>query len=78
MLTRVEAEPLPNTRASDGLRRAEMDLEILYEARPVGLNQSLNDADEVRDRHSRWGPLQVDLRSRTRRDRLSRAHHRHH
>jgi len=28
--TLVEAEPLPNARASDGLRPAEMDLEILY------------------------------------------------
>jgi hypothetical protein len=52
--TRVEAEPLPNARASDGVRRAEMDLEILYEARLVGLNHSLYDAGEVRDRIAIW------------------------
>jgi hypothetical protein len=52
--TRVEAEPLPNARASDGVQRAEMDLEILYEARLVGLNHSLYDAGEVRDRIAIW------------------------
>jgi hypothetical protein len=52
--TLVEAEPLPNARAPDGLRRAEMDLEILYNARPAGLNHSLYDAPEVRDRIAAW------------------------
>ena len=41
--TIVEAEPLPNARAPDGVRRAEMDLEILYEARLTGLKHSLHD-----------------------------------
>jgi len=54
VVTRVEAEPLPNARASDGLRRAEMDLEILYDVRPAGLNHSLYDAGEVRDRIAIW------------------------
>src|SRR5262249_17032959 len=36
-VTVVDAEPLPNARASDGLRPAAMALEILYDAHPVGL-----------------------------------------
>jgi hypothetical protein len=46
--TLVEAEPLPNARASDGLRPAKMDLEIIYEARLTGLKH------EVRDRIALW------------------------
>ena len=52
--TLVEAEPLPNARASDGLRPAEMDLEIIYEARLTGLKHSLYDAPQVRDRIALW------------------------
>jgi hypothetical protein len=53
-VTVVEAEPLPNARASDDLRPAEMALEILYDAQPAGLNHSLYDAPEVRDRIAIW------------------------
>jgi len=52
--TLVNAEPLPNARASDGRGPAEMALEILYEAQPAGLNHSLYDAPEVRDRIAAW------------------------
>jgi hypothetical protein len=53
LVTLVEAEPLPNARASDG-RRAEMALEILYDAQPAGIRHSLYDAPEVRDRIAIW------------------------
>jgi hypothetical protein len=52
--TAVDAEPLPNARASDGCRPAEMALEILYDARSHGLNHSLYNAPEVRDRIAAW------------------------
>jgi hypothetical protein len=52
--TLVEAEPLPNARASDGLQPTEMALEILYGLPAKGLNHSLYDAPAVRDRIAIW------------------------
>jgi hypothetical protein len=52
--TLVDAEPLPNTRARENLKRAEMSLEILYEARLTRLRHSLYDASEVRERIAVW------------------------
>jgi hypothetical protein len=52
--TIVEAEPLPNARAPDGVRRVEFNLEILYEARLTGLKHSLHDSPEVRERIGIW------------------------
>jgi hypothetical protein len=52
--TLVDAEPLPNTRAGENLKGAEMSLEILYEARLSRLRHSLYDASEVRERIAVW------------------------
>jgi hypothetical protein len=62
-VTLVEAEPLPDVRSADCLRPAEMALEILYNARSTGLNHSLYDAPEVRQRIASW------LREQARRQR---------
>ena len=53
-VTQVEAEPLPYARSGDGERPAAMSLEILYEAHAAGLNHSLYDAPEVRERIAVW------------------------
>jgi hypothetical protein len=52
--TQLEAEPLPDAHNRDGTRPAEMHLEILYEARLTGLNHSLYEAPEVRERIAIW------------------------
>ena len=69
--TLVEAEPLPNARASDGRGPAENGARnprkavprhhprwepgaLAAPARPAGLNHSLYDAPEVRDRVALW------------------------
>ena len=60
-VTQLDAEPLPDAFNPDGPRRADMDLEILYEARLTGLNHSLYDAPEVRERIAIWLREQAGL-----------------
>lgn len=53
-ITQVEAEPLPHAVGGDGKQPATMALDIMYEARLSGLNHSLYDAVEVRQRIAQW------------------------
>ena len=53
-ITQVEAEPLPHAVGGDGKQPATMALDIMYEARLSGLNHSLYDAAEVRQRIAQW------------------------
>lgn len=53
-VTMVEAEPLPHAVGADGAQPAAMSLEILYGARPGGLNHSLYEAALVQRRVADW------------------------